>query len=107
MSSVSSVILQVSCAEDGFDCEEEKHKNIDKINKWLKKNNKFPLVDLTSYMQRGKHPQTFVFGAGYNFFPEEDFASFIINRKYNYPENVVLLINPEDGKTKVYRPLTK
>lgn len=105
MSVVSSVILQVSCAEKGFDTDVTTHFLLDEINRWLGRQGKLPLRDLTPYMPCGKHPQTFVFGGGYNYFPEEEFAEHILSLEYEYPESVVLLINPEDGATKVFRPL--
>lgn len=103
MSVVSSIILQISWSEDGFDrTGEYGTEKIEKIDKWLEERGKLPLEYLSENMSKGKHPQTYVFGGGYNHFPEDDFAELIMSFKYEKPESVVLLINPENGATKIY-----
>ena len=51
-----------------------------------------------------KHPQCFVFGAGLNFADEDALAEKILCFDWKYPENMVLVIQPEDGPTRVWRP---
>ena len=106
MSVVTSIIIQVSCAEDGFDYKRGNDFFIKTLNDFLEKENYFPLVELTDYMERDKHPQTRVFGGGYNYFLEKEFTDLFLSLPYKYPENVVLVLNPEDGATEVYRPIT-
>lgn len=104
MSVVSSVILQMSTAENAFDDEEEVRPGVDAITAWLEKYGHAPMVELQEHMPRGKHPQTFVFGGGYNHFPEDSFAEFVMGMTWNAPECVVLMINPECGETRIWRP---
>ena len=105
MSVVTSVILSVSCAEDGFDPEKTIDRDkIDKINAFLVANGKMPLAFLTPHMGCGKHPQTMTFGGGYNHFPEDGFLDFIRALDFEYPENVVLVMQPEEGETFVWSP---
>lgn len=108
MSVVSSVLLQIHCAENEF-TENERIPDyvppgIQRINDWLDERGKMSLVQLDEQMCCGKHPQTLVFGGGYNHFPEDDFAEFILSLHWDNPENVVLIINPEEGPTRVWRP---
>lgn len=52
-----------------------------------------------------KHPQCSVFGAGVTSFDHEpDFAATVMNLPWEYPENVALIMQPEEGPTKVFRP---
>lgn len=102
MSFVSSVLLQVSCAEESFH-DEGPRPGLVAINDWLSQRNMLPIVELDELMCCGKHPQTYVFGGGYNHFPEDDFADFILGMKWDCPENVVLVINPEEGPTRIWR----
>lgn len=54
----------------------------------------------------GKHPQQYVAGGGFNYFAEDEFATFVLGLPWEHPENVVLVIQPEDGPTRVFRPTT-
>lgn len=101
MSVVSGVTLTVSCAEDAY-------KNgktlIEQVNKWLAARNFGPLVQVDQHYGGSKHPQVHVYGAGFNYFPANEFAKFAMALRWDYSENVVLLIQPEEGGTKVFRP---
>ena len=52
-----------------------------------------------------KHPQVDVFGGGFNYFPNDEFAAFVLSLPWQCQENVALLVNPENGPTKVFRPI--
>lgn len=101
MSVVSSVLLQLSCVEDAHDGVNPEW--LSQLNAWLKSRHKLDLVRLDEIMARGRHPQTCVVGGGYNYFPEDEFADFVMAMKWESPENVVLIINPEDGPTRIWR----
>ena len=106
MSMVSGITLQISCAEDYIEQKEGKDviPIIEQINKWLFARHFQPLASVEDHYSGSKMPQVLVYGAGYNYFPEDEFAEYIQKLIWRLPENVVLLINPEDGATKVIRP---
>ncbi len=100
MSVVTSVILQMSCAEDGFVGDDTSR--LDKINAFLASSKHPPLTDLTPHMGGNRHPQTYVFGGGYNHFFERKFSEFIMRFDWKRRANVVLVMNPEAGPTRVW-----
>jgi hypothetical protein len=106
MSVVSGVTLQISVSEEYTerDAGPDVYALVVKINDWLKERNFGPLESVEGHYGGSKHPQVAVFGAGYNYFPEDDFAGFVTSLNWNLPECVVLLVNPEEGSTKVVRP---
>ena len=106
MSVVTSVILTMTAGEDGFDEEfNGGTTKLDALNETLADHGKMPLACLTDHMCRGKHPQTLTFGGGYNYFPTEAFTVAVQGIEWAYPENVVLIIQPEEGPTSVWRPI--
>lgn len=102
MSTVSGVLMQVHCIDDN---EYPGESQWPKIDAWLAAHEQGPfkpLVDVTDHLITNKHPQTYVAGGGFNAFPEDEFAAFVMGLPWIHPENVVLLINPEDGPTKIW-----
>lgn len=97
MSVVSGVTLQV--ADEG---DAKLVRSL--VDPWLEKNGYERLGDLGPGYRGSKHPQIFVFGAGYNYFDDDGFADLIRTLTWSLPECVVLLINPKEGATKVVRP---
>lgn len=107
MSVVSGITLQISCAEDYVEQNEgpDDVPLVNQINEWLSARQDFwHLTSVEEHFCCGKHPQVLVYGGGFNYFPEEEFAAFVMSLPWRYPENVVLLVNPEDGPTRVIRP---
>lgn len=110
MSYVDSILLCISCAEDSVEAESsglefDTYPLVDKINAWLAECGFRPLVDITDHMGGTKHSQMCVFGAAFNYFASRDeFRAMVISLPWEYPEEVVLLMNPEDGATEVARP---
>jgi hypothetical protein len=51
-----------------------------------------------------KHPQCLIFGAGINYLNEDEFAEEVLLWDWKTPENIILIIQPEDGPTRVFRP---
>jgi len=96
MSNVTSIILTMSFIE-GPD-------NIRGLNGFLEEQGQLPLADLTPQMIRGKHPQTWTYGGGYNYFPEQAFLAELACRGWKRPESVVLVMQPEEGPAVVWRP---
>lgn len=102
MSSVSGVILSICCGE-----EEEADITpppIAAINAWLREERHFPLTRLDEMVGGGKHPQILIYASGINYLDEDALAEMVLAQRWDSPENVVLLINPEEGPTKVFRP---
>lgn len=64
------------------------------------------LKDVSDQAGGWKHPQFRALAAGINTFLEEDeFANFVISRPWRHPENVVLILQPEEGVTRIFRPV--
>jgi hypothetical protein len=61
-------------------------------------------TQLTDHYGGNKHPQIMALGAGINGFDEDLFATKVMAHPWEYPENVVLVIQPEDGPTRTWRP---
>ena len=103
MSVVSGVTLIVSTCEDGL----EDGSLLASINAFASSDRtagRTALSELTNYYGGGKHPQLHAFGAGINYFDEDRFAAFILSLPWEHPENVVLVIQPEAGATRIFRP---
>lgn len=50
-----------------------------------------------------KDPQMWIGIGGFNYLDEEEFATFVLALPWRDPGNVVLVIQPEDGATRVWR----
>lgn len=104
MSVVTGIVLHTSCAEGALLPDHDVPNELLQIAQWLRNRDRACLVEVQDLMCTGKHPQTYVLGGGYNYFPEEEFAAFVMSLPWRCPENVVLIVNPEDGPARVYRP---
>jgi hypothetical protein len=106
MSFVTGVILCVSvCEDEGSGGEDGPPLLFERISDWLaSRAEHWMLARLEDSFTGGKHPQMYVSGGGFNYFPEDDFAEPVMALPWKLPENVVLVMQPEDGPTKVYRP---
>lgn len=104
MSVVTSILLTVSSTESGFDPEVNDIGKICRINNFIRSHGKSDLHFLTPHMCNGKHPQTLTHGGGYNNFPNDAFINFVAGIDWDDPENVVLVLQPEEGATIVWRP---
>lgn len=103
MSSVTSLILTMSCVEAEFD-PELAGLGLSNLNRWFASRDKPQLSFLTPLMRVVKHPQSLTFGAGYNYFNVEEFTEYLSRVEWELPENVLLIVQPEDGPTTVWRP---
>lgn len=105
MSIVSGVTLHMSAAEKSFEQDGKDVVHVvDKINGWLAEQHFGQLVSVEGHYGGNKHPQVLVYGGGYNYFPEDEFAKFVLSLVWDEPEEAVLLIQPDEGPTKIYRP---
>ena len=105
MSVVSGVVL---CTASSEDCSSPNGQPVlfESIQEWLSEH-AGPFQQLNSVegsFGGSKHPQMFVAGGGFNHFPEDDFVAYVMSLPWQNPENVVLVIDPEEGATRVFRP---
>ncbi|MDK2767326.1 MAG: hypothetical protein KYX69_06360 [Sphingomonas sp.] len=101
MSKVSGIILTYSVAEPvihGPDFPSYQ------INDWLGAKELQPLV-LVDGAAADWHPGCCIAIGGYNHFDEAGFSTFIRSLPWAYPDDVVLVIHPDDGGARVIRPL--
>ncbi len=105
MSVVSGIVLCASvCEENGTAGEFGMPLLFQQIDSWLQtRMSHWRLTMIEGHFRGGKHPQMYVAGAGLNYFPEDEFADFVLSLPWERPENLVLLIQPEDGATRVFR----
>ena len=101
MSVVTGLVLTCSVAEGQGD--DQGPTQLPVIRTWLRERKFAPLADVTHHASGMKHPQCYIYAAGYNYFDEDAFARLITNLAWEYPENVVLIMQPEDGATRVWR----
>lgn len=98
MSVVSGVTLLTSVTEE--------KETFDAINNWLFERGYIKgMAPVEDNYGGSKHPQQLAHGAGLNYLEEDAFADFVIGLPWEYPERVVLVIQPEEGDTRVFRPL--
>lgn len=95
MSVVTGIVLCTSIAETPT--------NFSKIDAWLADHSCSSLHEVDEHCCNGKHPQMSIRGGGYNYFSNEEFLQFFKTLLWAYPENVVLVLQPEDGTTVVLR----
>ncbi|MGH7947335.1 MAG: hypothetical protein ACREF9_20370 [Opitutaceae bacterium] len=104
MSVVTGFVLICSVGED-LERAEAPPGNLARINEWLCHRGFSALVDLAEGHAVGnKHPQLFLYSAGYNDFPEDEFIAFFHTLMWETPERCVLVLQPEEGETRVVRP---
>jgi hypothetical protein len=77
--------------------------NILALNRWLTERNFAALKDVSEHSGGSKHPQCCTFHCGYNYFPSEEFAAVVLALDWNEPENLVLIMQPEEGASVVVR----
>lgn len=100
MSVVSGVTVLFSCAEE---LEEDVPPFLPEMNEWLASHGGARLLSITGAYGGNKHPQIGAYGAGINCLQEDEFAEMIGALPWQLRENVVLVIQPEDGPTRIWR----
>jgi len=78
----------------------------DEVRSWLVERHSQTLTEIADHAVGPKHPQFSAWCGGINYLaPDEDaFAEFVLSRSWEGPERVVLVLQPEEGSTRVYRP---
>ena len=105
MSWVSGVVLVCDDLVDGNGYSEP----LPVLNRWLDENygKGMPcahLADVAGHVGGNKHPQCLVLAGGFNYFPEDEFAAFVLSLPWERPECVTLVVRPEDGPNRVWSP---
>ena len=104
MSVVTGLVLVCSVGEL-LNWAESQPGNIPSVNRWLSARGYEGLKELADASATGnKHPQLLLYAAGYNHFPEDDFIEFFLSLQWESPERAILLLQPEDGATRIIRP---
>jgi hypothetical protein len=97
---------------------EDRQRFIDELNAQLKSPSGVSLVGTTDGAFVGgfeeissrygkRFPNHLAFAIGISHLDEDAFAAYLMARKWERPENVVLIIQPEHGPTRVWRPVTR
>lgn len=74
------------------------------VNSFLPEQFRGALRPLHQHFGGNKGPQLTAFGAGISWIDEDGFAASVLAHHWESPENVVLVIQPEEGPTRVFRP---
>lgn len=107
MSIVTGVML--ICETSGMD-DPGAEPPIMQIHQWLADRQPTPwywvMKNVAEAGGGSKHPQFEAWCGGFNLFSqfEEEFATFVLGRPWGSPEELVLVIRPEEGPPRVYRP---
>ena len=107
MRHVTGIVLCASVVEEhGSQGEDGMPALFERINAWLfERDTRWVLNMAEDTFGGNKHPEMFVAGGGFNYFlPEREFVFFVMVLPWQCPENVILIIQPQDGPTKVHRP---
>lgn len=101
MSIVTGVVL--CCALTEEDGEDAPIEQVVAINQWLMQRGRGALVDVTDHAGGYRHPQMLVFAGGFNHLDEDEFVRVVLSQSWLEPSNVVLVMQPEEGETRVFR----
>jgi hypothetical protein len=75
------------------------------VQEWIAENyHDQQLKDVSDHAGGGKHPQFEAWAAGINYFDEDAFIEYAMSREWLHPEAMVLIVQPEDGTSRVFRP---
>jgi hypothetical protein len=97
LSVVSGVVLTFGV------CETEGAQHVAILNAYLAEKGKGALISVTDAAGGTKHPEIDIYAGGFNYLDEDEFAAMAMAAPWQDPENVILIINPQQGPTRVYR----
>jgi hypothetical protein len=110
VSVVTGITLVCSITDSGHD-EDEGYRdhNYDAmhlVQEWLAKRFDGLQLTETSRSANGKASRSYVWVAGINHMgdAEDPFVEYVMSLGWYAPENVVLILQPEEGVTRVFRP---
>lgn len=96
MSVVTGIMLIIGPGDFG-------EQPIAEVQGWLYERRLPPLVDTSDASGGNKHPQFECWSGGFNYFDDEEFVAFVMEREWLAPENMVLVVQPEEGSSRVLR----
>lgn len=97
MSVVSGVILTCCLMEEDTD-------NVARVNAWIReRHGGGELVNVADQAGGKKHPQCEIWIGGFNAMQEDEFVAFVLRLPWDEPSNMVLVIKPEKGPTRIWR----
>jgi hypothetical protein len=102
MSYVSGVTLCTSCSEE--DDDDGNSVTWSEVNSWLVDRHFAPLARVEDSASGTKHPQLCIGIGGYNGFPCDEFAVFVMLIKWHSPRQVVLTMVTENDSVCVWVP---
>jgi hypothetical protein len=106
--SIVTGFVLICASSEALEWSETPPGNIARINAWLGDRNFAAIIDLAEPHAVGsKHPQLYLYAAGYNHFLEDEFIAFFHSLLWAEPERCVLVLQPEDGAARVIRPDAK
>ncbi len=74
------------------------------VNAWLQERHYQLLGDLRPLFNGSKAPEIHAYGAAYNMFPDGEFIELVCSRRWEIPEDVLLVVRPQDAPPATYRP---
>lgn len=78
---------------------------IAEVQQWLSDRGWPQLKDVSGEGAGSKHPQFEAWCAGFNYFRDKDeFIEFVRSRQWLEPDEVILIINPENDPMSIHRP---
>lgn len=103
MSAVTNVVLCTSVVEAPGDSS-KLGPNWDRVQAWLVERMFDRLSIIEEAMASTKAAEMLVGAKVYNHFPYEEFITFVRALPWEEPSNVVLVVQPQEGETLVFRP---
>lgn len=106
MSFVTTISLMARLSESGFSSLSSDGAKLEAINRFLTERESDGLVDLTEVLDRSssKVPGSRLLAAVCNNFSKSEFIKFMDILRWDDPEYVVLVLQPEEGETTIWRP---
>lgn len=96
MSVVTGIMLIIGAGDFG-------EQPIAEVQAWLYDRRLPPLVETSDASGGNKHPQFECWSGGFNYFDDDEFIAFVMGREWLAPENMVLVVQPEEGASRVFR----
>jgi len=96
MSVVTGIVVFASLSEP--------KSNIQALDNWLDIQGFCALQPLDDVVSGDKHPQIQILGGAFNYFKNEGFIRLFLAMDWRVLDHAVLVLHPEEGPVKVYRP---
>lgn len=106
MSFVTTIGLMTRLSESGFSPRNNDDAKLTAINQFMIERQCYELIDLTDAIDREsvKVPGSRLLSAVGNYFPSSEFVKFMDTLEWEDPDYVVLILQPEEGETTIWRP---